>query len=78
MGCKAQPQGKLQRRLKERKKIERKLGEAKQDHGFGRSRFIGKARLAIQSFLTAIVLPLKRMVIFLTGVIFKELACAGE
>ena len=64
--------------LKERYKIERKFGEAKQSHGFGRCRYIGKARFAIQSFLTAIVLNLKRMVKLLTGVNFKDRAYAAE
>ena len=64
--------------LKERYKIERKFGEAKQGHGFGRCRYIGKARFAIQSFLMAIVLNLKRMVKLLTGVNFKERAFAAE
>jgi IS5 family transposase len=41
--------------LKERYKIERKFGEAKQGHGFGRCRYIGKARYAVQSFVMAIV-----------------------
>lgn len=60
-----------QQGLKERYKIERKFGEAKQGHGFGRCRFIGELRFAIQSFLTAIMLNLKRMVKVLTGVGFK-------
>jgi len=64
--------------LKERYKIERKFGEAKQGHGFGRCRYIGKARYAVQSFLMAIVLNLKRMVKLLTGVNFKERAYAAE
>jgi IS5 family transposase len=59
-------------------KIERKFGEAKQGHGFGRCRYIGKARFAIQSFLSAIVLNLKRMVKLLTGVNFKGRAFAAE
>ena len=64
--------------LKERYKIERKFGEAKQGHGFGRCRYIGKARYTIQSFLMAIVLNLKRMVKLITGVNFKERAYAAE
>jgi len=57
--------------LKERYKIERKFGEAKQGHGFGRCRYVGKVRFAVQSFFTAIMLNLKRMVKVLTGVGFK-------
>ena len=57
--------------LKERYKVERKFGEAKQGHGFGRCRYIGIVRFAVQSFFTAIILNLKRMVKVLTGVGFK-------
>jgi IS5 family transposase len=64
--------------LKERYKIERKFGEAKQGHGFGRCRYVGTARFAIQSYLTAIVLNLKRVVKLLTGVNFKDRAYAAE
>jgi IS5 family transposase len=63
---------------KERYKIECKFGEAKQGHGFGRCRYIGKARYAVQSFLMAIVLNLKRIVKLLTGVNFKKRAYAAE
>jgi IS5 family transposase len=64
--------------LKERYKIERKFGEAKQGHGFGRCRYIGKVRFTVQSYLTAIILNLKRMVKMLTGVNFKARAYAAE
>ena len=57
--------------LKERYQIERKFGEAKQGHGLGRCRYIGKVRFAVQAFFTAIMLNLKRMVKVLTGVGFK-------
>ncbi|MFZ3150272.1 MAG: transposase [Anaerolineaceae bacterium] len=57
--------------LKERYKIERKFGEAKQGHGFGRCRYVGKTHFAIQAFFMAIMLNLKRMVKILTGVGFK-------
>jgi len=56
---------------KERYKIERKFGEAKQGHGLGRCRYVGLVRYAIQGFLTAIALNLKRLVLLLTGVPFK-------
>ena len=56
---------------KERYKIERKFGEAKQDHSLGRCRYVGLLRYAIQSFLTALALNLKRIVLLLTGVPFK-------
>ena len=55
----------------ERYKIERKFGEAKQGHGLGRCRYIGRMRFAVQAFFTAIMLNLKRMVKILTGVGFK-------
>jgi len=64
--------------LKERYKIERKFGEAKQGHGFGRCRYTGIVRYAVQSFFMAMILNLKRMVKILTGVNFKERAYAAE
>jgi IS5 family transposase len=56
---------------KERYKIERKFGEAKANHGLRRCRYVGRLRYAIQAYLTAIALNLKRMVKLLTGVSFK-------
>jgi len=47
---------------KERKRIERKFGEAKLWHDLGRARYWGKAKVAIQAFLTFLVLNAKRMV----------------
>jgi IS5 family transposase len=63
--------------LKERYKIERKFGEAKQGHGLGRCRYFGKTKFAVQAFFTAIMLNLKRMVKVLTGVGFKTQAAAA-
>ena len=60
--------------LKERYKIERKFGEAKQNHGLGRCRYIGKIKFAFQAFFTAITLNIKRMVKILTGVGFRTQA----
>ena len=57
--------------LKERYKIERKFGEAKQGHGLGRCRYLGRFGFAVQAFMTAIMLNLKRIVKILTGVGFK-------
>lgn len=57
--------------LKERYKVERKFGEAKQGHGFGRCRYLGRLGFTIQVFFTAIMLNLKRMVRLLAGVGFK-------
>ena len=56
---------------KERYKIERKFGEAKQGHGLARCRYRGILKYGIQSYLTAMVLNLKRMVRILTGVGLK-------
>ena len=60
-----------QQGAKERYKIERKFGEAKQGHGFGRCRYIGKTRFFYQTFMTTMVLNLKRLVRLLSGVGFK-------
>ncbi|MBN2148835.1 MAG: transposase [Anaerolineales bacterium] len=60
-----------QQGLKERYQVERKFGEAKQGHGLGRCRYLGRIGFAVQSFFTAIILNLKRMVRLLAGVGFK-------
>jgi IS5 family transposase len=60
-----------QQGLKERYKVERKFGEAKQGHGLGRCRFLGRWGFTVQAFFTAIILNLKRMVRLLCGVGFK-------
>jgi IS5 family transposase len=65
-----------QQGLKERYKIERKFGEAKQGHGFGRCRYLGWSGFTVQAFFTAIMLNLKRLVKLLTGVGFKTQAVA--
>lgn len=66
----------FQQGLKERYKIERKFGEAKQGHGFGRCRYLGRMGFTVQAFLTAIMLNLKRLVRLLAGVGFKTQAVA--
>jgi len=58
--------------LKERYKVERKFGEAKLFHGLRRCRYLGLARYALQSYLTAMVLNLKRLVKLLYGVSFRN------
>jgi len=58
--------------LKERYKVERKFGEAKLWHGFRRCRYLGLVRYRVQSYLTAMVLNLKRMVKLLCGVSFRN------
>jgi hypothetical protein len=65
-----------QQGLKERYIVERKFGEAKQGHGFGRCRYLGRLNFSVQSFFTAIMLNLKRMIKLLTGVGFKTQAVA--
>jgi IS5 family transposase len=57
--------------LAERYKIERKFGEAKRWHGFGRCRYLGLLRYGIQAFLTVLALNLKRIVYLLTGTPFR-------
>lgn len=56
---------------RERYKIERKFGEAKQSHGLGRCRYLDLIRFIIQAVMTAMVLKLKRLVKLLTDVGFK-------
>jgi len=48
--------------------VERKYGEAKRWHGWGRCRYLGLWRYGIQAYLTALVLNLKRIVMLLRGV----------
>jgi len=69
LDLKAQPW--YQPSLDERYQIERKFGEAKQYHGLGRCRYMGIWRYAIQAYMTAIALNLKRLVRLLRGVPFK-------
>ena len=58
----------------ERYKVERKFGEAKRWHGFGRCRYLGLVRYGIQAHLTALVLNLKRIVYLLRGIRFRPAA----
>lgn len=55
----------------ERYKIERKFGEAKRWHGFGRCRSLGLWRYGIQAFMTTIALNVKRIAYLLEGVRFR-------
>jgi IS5 family transposase len=57
--------------LAERYKVERKFGEGKRWHGWGRCRYLGLIRYGIQAYLTALVLNLKQIVQLLTGVRFR-------
>jgi transposase, IS5 family len=61
---------------KERYKIERKFGEAKQTHGFGKCRYIGKPKYLFQATFVAMVLNLKRIIKMTAGVGFKTQAFA--
>ena len=69
LALKASPE--YQEGLRERYKVERKFGEAKKEHGLGRCRYLGLVRYAIQGFMTALALNVKRMVKLLRGVNFK-------
>lgn len=48
---------------KERYKVERRFADGKTNHGLGRCRWIGQWKMEIQSYLTALVLNCKRMVV---------------
>jgi IS5 family transposase len=58
--------------LRESYKVERKFGEAKLSHGFRRCRYLGLMRYQVQSYLSAMVLNLKRMVKLLCGVSLRN------
>ena len=57
--------------LRERYKIEQKNGEGKRWHGLDRCRYVGLAKYAVQSLMTAMTMNLKRMVLLLCGVSFR-------
>jgi len=48
--------------LKTRKRIEAKFGQAKKHHFLARARYRGRWRVAIQVFMTFLVMNLKRMI----------------
>lgn len=54
--------------LKERYKIEQKNAEAKRRHGLDRCRYLGWRKYALQAFMTAMVMNLKRIVSLVSGV----------
>lgn len=58
--------------LRERYKVEQKFGEAKRCHGLRRCRYVGLARYAVQAYLTALTLNLKRLIKLVTGIGFRE------
>lgn len=57
---------------KQRYKAEQPFGLAKHYHGFGRCRYLGKTRMAIQSYLTFMVLNLKRIIKLTEGISFRN------
>jgi IS5 family transposase len=57
---------------RERYKIERKFGEMKRWHGFGRCRYVGLLRYAIQGYLTAVAVNLRRLVKLLWGISLRN------
>jgi IS5 family transposase len=57
-----------------RSRIEPKFGEAKSAHRFGRCRYRGLDRFKMQSYLTFMVLNLKRLVLLVTGIRMRPLA----
>lgn len=52
-----------QRITKERYKVERRFADSKANHGLGKCRWLGQWKMEIQSYLTALVLNCKRMVV---------------
>jgi transposase len=48
--------------MEERKKVERRFGQAKRHHGMTRTRYRGRWRMAIQALMTFFVINAKRMV----------------
>jgi len=51
----------------ERKRIERKFGEAKQWHYLGYARYWGKSKMVIQALMTFFVINAKRIIKLLSG-----------
>ncbi len=56
--------------LRQRGRIEAKFGEAKTRHGLRRCRYIGMLAFQVQSYLNAIAMNMKRIVLLLTGTTF--------
>jgi len=52
-----------QESIPKRKQIEKKFGEEKKHHGFAKARYLGLRKYAIQAYLTAIVVNLKRIML---------------
>lgn len=58
--------------VKQRYKAEQPFGLAKHYHGFTKCRYIGRTKMAIQSYLTFMVLNLKRIISLTEGIAFKN------
>lgn len=61
-----------------RYRVEQPFGPAKQQHGFGRCRYLGWARYRIQALFTFMVSNCKRIVKLLTGLTFRPQAKGGR
>lgn len=61
-----------QEATRQRYKVEQPFGLAKHYHGFTRCRYIGKTKMAIQSYLTFMVLNLKRIIKLTEEVSFRN------
>jgi len=61
-----------QKATKLRYKAEQPFGLAKHYHGFSRCRYIGRTKMAIQSYLTFMVLNLKRIIKLTEGIQFRS------
>lgn len=57
-----------QEATKQRYRVEQPFGLAKHYHGFSRCRYIGRTKMAIQSYLTFMVLNLKRIMTLMEGI----------
>lgn len=52
----------MEQAVVERKKVERKFGQAKRHHHLGKARYRGRWRVAIQTLMTFFVINAERMV----------------
>lgn len=64
-----------QESIKKRKQIEKKFGELKLHHGFDRCRYLGLKKYAIQAYLTAMVVNLKRLMLLTS---FENQVCLAK
>jgi len=60
-----------QQGLRQRHRIEAKFGEMKKWHGFGRCRYVGRLRYAVQAYCTVLAVNLKRLVKLIFRVGFR-------